>query len=70
MEIRQASHSLDRLGTPKMSFAHLDSLTSLGGGVWDLADNASAPEMRINARKNMRGGAREGGSNAKMISGG
>ena len=52
-----------------MSFAHSDSLTFLGG-VWDLADNASAPKIRINARENIGGGARgrEGGSNAKMIS--
>ena len=42
-----------------MSFAHLDSLTSLGGGgVWDLADNASARKIRINARENIGGEAR------------
>ena len=44
-----------------MSFSHLDSLTSLGGGdVWDLADNASARKIRINARENIGGGGATG----------
>ena len=62
MEIRQASHSPRHAQDVLRAFGFLD--------VWDLADNASAPKIRINARENMGGGAREGGSNAKMISGG
>ena len=62
MEIRQASRSPRHAQDVLRAFGFLD--------VWDLADNASAPKIRINARKNMGGGAREGGTNAKMISGG